>query len=48
MPIGVYRDIEAPSMETAIWDQIHAVQKTRGTGDLASLLVAGDTWEVKG
>jgi 2-oxoglutarate ferredoxin oxidoreductase subunit beta len=48
MPIGVFRDIEAPNMETAIWDQIDSVRKARGTGDLESLLSAGDTWEVKG
>jgi 2-oxoglutarate ferredoxin oxidoreductase subunit beta len=48
MPIGVYRDITVPAMETAIWDQIKSVQKTRGEGSLESLLKTGDTWEVKG
>jgi 2-oxoglutarate ferredoxin oxidoreductase subunit beta len=47
MPIGVYRDISAPSMERAIWDQIESVKKQRGEGDLHALLHAGETWEVE-
>jgi len=48
MPIGVFRDIDAPAMETRVWDQIRTVQEQRGKGDLEALLHAGDTWEVKG
>jgi 2-oxoglutarate ferredoxin oxidoreductase subunit beta len=47
MPIGVYRDIEAPALETAVWDQIETVRKKSGQGTLETLLNAGDTWEVK-
>ena len=48
MPIGVYRDIKVPAMETLVWDQIEAARKKQGEGDLKSLLHSGDTWEVKG
>jgi len=48
MPIGVFRNINLPAMETRVWDQIHDVQEKRGVGDLKALLQAGDTWEVKG
>jgi 2-oxoglutarate ferredoxin oxidoreductase subunit beta len=48
MPIGVYRNIEAPVMETQVWDQITMVREKQGEGDLESLLDAGDTWEVRG
>ena len=48
MPIGVYRDIEAPALETAVWEQIETVRKKNGQGTLETLLNAGDTWEVKG
>jgi len=46
MPIGVYRDIEAPALETGIWGQIEAARKRSGPGNLESLLTAGETWEV--
>lgn len=48
MPIGVYRNIEAPALETLVWDQITMVREKQGEGDLESLLDAGDTWEVRG
>jgi 2-oxoglutarate ferredoxin oxidoreductase subunit beta len=48
MPIGVYRDIDAPAMESRVWEQIQQVREKRGDGDLETLLNAGDTWEVQG
>jgi 2-oxoglutarate ferredoxin oxidoreductase subunit beta len=48
MPIGVYRDVEAPVMEEQVWEQIDTVLKRRGEGDLEALLGAGETWEVEG
>ena len=47
VPIGVFRDVEAPVLERGIWDQVVEVQKQRGGGDLDALLNAGETWEVK-
>jgi 2-oxoglutarate ferredoxin oxidoreductase subunit beta len=46
-PIGVLRAIDAPCYEQEIADQIRAVTEKKGEGDLAALLHAGDTWEVK-
>jgi len=46
-PIGVLRSVEAPRYEDLVTAQIQEVQARRGKGDLAKLLRAGDTWEVK-
>ena len=46
-PIGVLRAIDAPCYEQEIADQTRSVTKKKGEGDLAALLNAGDTWEVK-
>jgi 2-oxoglutarate/2-oxoacid ferredoxin oxidoreductase subunit beta len=46
-PIGVLRSVDAPSYEDLVAAQIQAVQSQRGKGDLARLLRAGDTWEVR-
>ena len=46
-PIGVLRAVEAPRYEVDIAEQVRRVTAKKGPGDLASLLHAGDTWEVK-
>ena len=47
-PIGVLRSWEnVPRYEDVISSQIRDVQAKRGKGDLAKLLHAGDTWEVR-
>ena len=46
-PLGVLRSVDAPRYEDEANRQIAAVVAKRGKGDLASLLRAGDTWEVK-
>ena len=46
-PIGVLRAVDAPIYEDSIASQIREVQEKRGKGDLAKLLRAGDTWEVR-
>ena len=47
-PIGVLRAWETcPRYEDLITQQIREVQAKRGKGDLAKLLRAGDTWELK-
>jgi 2-oxoglutarate/2-oxoacid ferredoxin oxidoreductase subunit beta len=47
-PIGVLRSWEdSPRYEDLVADQIREVQAKRGKGDLAKLLRAGDTWEVR-
>jgi 2-oxoglutarate ferredoxin oxidoreductase subunit beta len=46
-PIGVLRAVEAPCYEDAITEQVQRVREKKGPGDLAGLLHAGDTWEVR-
>jgi 2-oxoglutarate ferredoxin oxidoreductase subunit beta len=46
-PIGVLRAVEAPRYEEQVAAQIRAVTAKKGRGDLARLLSAGDTWEVR-
>ena len=47
-PIGVLRDWDdLPRYEDVMNQQIKDVIAKRGPGDLAKLLRAGDTWEVK-
>ncbi len=46
-PLGVLRAIDDTPYEQRTAAQIQDVQARRGRGDLASLLTAGDTWEVK-
>jgi 2-oxoglutarate ferredoxin oxidoreductase subunit beta len=46
-PIGVLHQAHYDRYEDRMAAQIKDVQAKRGTGDLAKLLTAGDTWEVK-
>ncbi len=46
-PIGVLRAVEGVRYEDRIAEQIREVIAMRGKGDLAKLLLQGDTWEVK-
>jgi 2-oxoglutarate ferredoxin oxidoreductase subunit beta len=45
-PVGVFRDVERPSYESAVQGQIAAAIEQQGPGDLAELLDSGATWEV--
>jgi len=47
VPVGVFRDIERPTYDELLHDQIATVQAQKGKGDLAKLLRSADTWEVK-
>jgi 2-oxoglutarate ferredoxin oxidoreductase subunit beta len=46
-PLGVLRAVDAPQYEEGMNRQIREVIARKGRGDLAKLLQAGDTWEVK-
>ena len=46
-PLGVFKDIEEPPLDTLIYDQIEQVTKMKGEGDLRSLLYTGNMWEVE-
>lgn len=45
-PIGVFRDIERPSYDRLVRDQVGAVIEQQGPGDLQALLTGADTWLV--
>jgi 2-oxoglutarate ferredoxin oxidoreductase subunit beta len=46
VPIGLFRAVRRPTLETQIHEQIASAQKN-GEGTLESLLRAGETWEVR-
>jgi 2-oxoglutarate ferredoxin oxidoreductase subunit beta len=47
VPVGVYRDVDAPVFDVAVHAQVEQVTAKKGAGDLAALLYSGDTWEVR-
>jgi 2-oxoglutarate ferredoxin oxidoreductase subunit beta len=46
VPLGVFRDVERPVYDEEVAGQIRVAREHLGEGDLAELLVAGDTWEI--
>jgi len=46
-PFGVYRAVEAPTLEGLVHDQISEVTAKRGVGKLKDLIYTSDSWEVK-
>jgi 2-oxoglutarate ferredoxin oxidoreductase subunit beta len=46
IPIGVLLDVEAPVYEEVLLEQERKAVAERGPGDLATLLVSGDTWRI--
>ncbi len=46
-PIGVFRDVEAPTYDELLNGQLETAKDLYGPGDLQDLLGGGDTWEVK-
>src|SRR5256885_754434 len=45
-PVGVFRQVEQPSYDQLMAEQIEAARQRSGPGDLAALLAGNDTWEV--
>jgi 2-oxoglutarate/2-oxoacid ferredoxin oxidoreductase subunit beta len=45
-PMGVLRDVERPSYEAAVQQQLNAASERDGLGDLQALISSGATWEV--
>ena len=45
-PVGVLRQVEQPSYDQLMAEQIEAARSRSGPGDLAALLAGNDTWEV--
>jgi len=46
VPIGVLSDIDAPIYEDVMIEQERRALSDRGPGDIAKLLVSGDTWRI--
>ena len=46
VPIGIFRQVEAPVLEDDIYAQIASAKEKLGEGTLDSLLQAGETWDV--
>ena len=44
--VGVFREVEQPSYDQLMAEQIDAARSRSGPGDLAALLAGNDTWEV--
>jgi 2-oxoglutarate ferredoxin oxidoreductase subunit beta len=45
-PVGVFRQVEQPSYDQLMAEQIDAARSRSGPGDLTALLAGNDTWEV--
>ena len=45
-PIGVFRDIDRPSYDELMTEQLATAKAKQGPGDLMALLHSGDTWDV--
>jgi 2-oxoglutarate ferredoxin oxidoreductase subunit beta len=45
VPVGVFRDIEAPTFDELVERQVEDA-RAKGTPDFQSLLRGSDTWEV--
>jgi 2-oxoglutarate ferredoxin oxidoreductase subunit beta len=47
VPVGVIRDVQRPTHDTLLTDQVDSARAKQGEGDLAKMLVAGETWTVE-
>jgi 2-oxoglutarate ferredoxin oxidoreductase subunit beta len=45
-PIGIFRDVSAPSFEQGVHEQIRRAQATKGEGSIKDLIYTGDMWTV--
>ena len=45
-PIGIFRDVNRPSYDRLVREQVASVKERRGAGDLQGLLTGHDTWTV--
>ncbi len=46
LPIGIFRQVDEPTYEQRVHEQIETAQSKRGKGDLQGLLASGNTWVV--
>jgi 2-oxoglutarate/2-oxoacid ferredoxin oxidoreductase subunit beta len=46
VPVGVFREVDRPTYEDLVHDQVAEAKKKVGVGNLESLLNAGETWDI--
>lgn len=46
VPIGVFRNVDRPSYDELMAEQLQEAVGERGPGDLNDLLLGGDTWRI--
>jgi 2-oxoglutarate/2-oxoacid ferredoxin oxidoreductase subunit beta len=46
MPIGVFRDVDLPSFDRLVHEQMNDLRARLGQGSLEALIASGETWEV--
>ncbi|MEY9215133.1 2-oxoacid:ferredoxin oxidoreductase subunit beta [Thermobifida halotolerans] len=46
VPVGVFRNVDRPTYDQAMSDQVALAEQSQGPGDLAELLAGNDTWTV--
>jgi len=47
IPIGIFRNVERPTYEDMLNEQIHDAKEQKGPRNLQSLLIGSDYWEVR-
>jgi 2-oxoglutarate ferredoxin oxidoreductase subunit beta len=45
-PIGIFRDVQRPSYDRLVREQVAQVKERQGAGDLQDLITGNDTWTV--
>jgi len=45
-PMGVFRCVEHPTYNDAVYQQVESATERSGEGDLEALFETGDTWTV--
>ena len=46
VPIGIFRQVDRPTYDDQVRDQVASARQKQGDGDLAALLAGNDTWTV--
>ncbi|NUR88639.1 MAG: 2-oxoacid:ferredoxin oxidoreductase subunit beta, partial [Nonomuraea sp.] len=46
VPIGIFRQVDRPAYDVLMAEQLEEAQAQQGSGDLADLLIGGDTWRI--
>jgi 2-oxoglutarate ferredoxin oxidoreductase subunit beta len=46
VPVGVFRDVDRPTHDALLTEQVETARAKQGSGDLAAALLAGETWTV--